>query len=95
MRVAGEGPSTSVGGLDKEAGANSNIAQEDVDEFLDGHTYVEMMIEGYDHHITISGSYYLLQNSEQGASALTMLCIAPDSEMLSTVTDAELSCRVV
>lgn len=61
---------------------------------MGGHTHVEMTTDGSDRRIKILGAYNLLQNSEQGASDLALLCAAPESETLSTVTDAELSRRV-
>lgn len=65
VRSAEGGASTNVEGPRVEADRlDSDVAPEDVNKFLGGHTHVETMADRSDHRIVIPGDYNLLLNSE-------------------------------
>lgn len=61
---------------------------------MKGLTKREVKADGSDRRIVIFGAYNLLLNNEQVASELTLLCDAPKSETLRSISDANLSRRV-
>lgn len=59
------GALSNVGGPHVEAGGSgSDIALEDVNEFLGYHTHMKVKTDGSDRHIIILGGYNLLLNNE-------------------------------